>query len=337
MQDPKPREREQWTIRDVLGWTSKRFSEVVFPTPLLDAQLLLCRVLGLDKVQLYMQMDRPLTQDERAAYRALVQRRLAGEPVAYILEKKYWHDLELKVDGRVLIPRPETETLLDFVLAVLQHAKRKPARILDLCTGSGCLAIALARSFPDTKVIAVDKHASALAVARANVEAYGLQNLELIESDLLLPAAYAQLNQAGGAFDVVVANPPYLSEAEWQTIDGGVRNFEPKEALVADGAGLTIAAAILDGIMAHQLLESQSVFCMETGVGHGRQLCANQAASSEAFRVMAFHAPIWDLPRGGFFGLRDLEAKERFVCRLAGMESPAEEPVSDLNPDLDEA
>jgi release factor glutamine methyltransferase len=336
MQEFKPREREQWTIRDVLGWTSKRFSEMGFPTPLLDAQLLLCRVLGLDKVQLYMQMDRPLSTDERATYRTLVQRRLAGEPVAYILEKKYWHDLELLVDRRVLIPRPETETLLDFVLAVLQHAKYRPARILDLCTGSGCLAIAFARAFPEAKVVAVDKHASALAVARLNAKAYGLQNLELQEADVLSVDTYSRLAQEMKSFDVVVANPPYLSEEEWLAIDAGVRNFEPREALVADEAGLSIARAILDGLAAHRLLDTESVFCMETGVGQGRRICVSRTSNSDPYRVIAFHAPIWELPRGGFFGLRDLEAKERFVCRLAGMVSPPEQEVGDLNSELDE-
>jgi release factor glutamine methyltransferase len=147
---------EIWTVRDVLNWTAQRFSALELPTPLLDAQLLIGSVLSLSKVQIYTQLDRPLIETERSQLRELVRRRLSGEPVAYLLNQKDWHDLDLFVDKRVLVPRPETETLLDLILAVCRHESWQPQRILDLCTGSGCLAIALAKAYPQAKVVAVD-------------------------------------------------------------------------------------------------------------------------------------------------------------------------------------
>ena len=105
-----------WTIREILNWTTKRFSESGIDTPLLDTQLLLCRVLNLTKIQLYTEIDKPLNDKERFQFRELVKKRLKGEPVAYLLNEKYWYDIKLYIDNRVLIPRPETESMLDFIL-----------------------------------------------------------------------------------------------------------------------------------------------------------------------------------------------------------------------------
>jgi release factor glutamine methyltransferase len=117
--------QRSWTTRDILSWTTNRFKQLDLDSPLLDAQLLLSHVLKTTKIQLYLDMDKPLTEQERAELRQLVSRRLEGEPVAYILNEKHWYNLTLKVDKRVLIPRPETELLADFALETLKHHKEK--------------------------------------------------------------------------------------------------------------------------------------------------------------------------------------------------------------------
>lgn len=303
-----------WTLREVLTWMSKRFSEMDLPTPLLDAQLLLEEVLQIRRVQIYMELDRPLTLEERSRLRTLVRRRMQGEPVAYLLGRKSWHDLELLVDRHVLIPRPETESLLDFVLATLRtRVQIAPRLVVDLCTGSGCLAIALARAYPESKVVAVDISSDALAVAKENAERNGAV-VEFCHADVSAPGFLAEWLERWGPADVLVANPPYISEEEWAACDISVRGFEPRLALVADDGGLAVGRAILN--LARQGgLGPQGVFAMEMGVGHPSLLAAECGGPAEAF---SFQHPVWDFPAKSYFSLRDLSARERFLCAIGG-------------------
>ena len=157
-----------WTILSVLQWTEKRFAERSLDTPRLDAQLLLADVLQKDRVYLYTHFDQPLGPDELAKYRGLIQRRLGGEPVAYLVGKKEFRSLELAVDARVLVPRPDTEATVDAALA---HLPADGAgRVVDVGTGSGAIALALKKERPALDVLAVDRSPEAAAVARANAE-----------------------------------------------------------------------------------------------------------------------------------------------------------------------
>ena len=136
-----------WTVRDVLNWTSRKFSDLDIPSPLLDAQLLIGSVLSLSKVEIYTQLDRPLIESERGQLRELVRRRITGEPVAYLLNQKEWHDLDLYVDNRVLVPRPETETLLDVVLAVCKLKLFSQTKFSTCALDLVALRLRLAKDF----------------------------------------------------------------------------------------------------------------------------------------------------------------------------------------------
>jgi release factor glutamine methyltransferase len=333
---------ETWAVRDILQWTSQRFGQRDVATPLLDAQLLLGEVLGASKVQLYMHMDRVLTPDERSRMRDLVKRRVSGEPVAYLLGRKSWHELELAVDGRVLIPRPETETLLDFVLAVFRAAAAKPLRVLDLCTGSGCLAIALAKRFPDAHVMAVDVSEDALAVARSNARLNGVSNVTFVRGDVsegdgLLSRLRVECAAVIDGFDVIVANPPYVSEDEWKTCDVGVRDFEPKLALTAADDGLALARVIAEGVARVGMLSHHSVFAMEVGLAHCARLASERAsldidgavALAEDGSPLAFpyNAQSRRYPRGAAFALQDLTGRDRFWCRVNGLSQAEPRPM----------
>jgi release factor glutamine methyltransferase len=307
-----------WSIRDILNWTANYFKELDIPTPLLDAQLLLGKILQLTKIQLYMHMDRPLSFEERSQMKAFVKKRAQGEPVAYLLHQKYWHTLDLFVDSRVLIPRPETETLLDSVLGVWAACENSPKLIIDFCTGSGCLAIALAKAFPLAKVVGIDISEDALAVARENA-IRNQAEVEFICKDLNIESSYAELQSSYGKADIIVANPPYVSTEEWQQLDHSVKDFEPKLALVSDKEGLGLALRIYKGMISAEMLSQNATFLMETGIGHPQKLMA-LLGNSKSLQPFSASIPSWQLPRSDLFVLKDLEAKDRFLGLILGLE-----------------
>lgn len=307
---PAGAEATTWSIRTTLSWMTNRFKEVGSPTPLLDAQLLLVDVLKIQKIKLYTDLDRLLTDDERGVLRGLVKRRLSGEPLAYLTNQKVWHDLDLFVDKRVLIPRPETETMLDFVLGYLKDSRKTPGLIFDFCTGSGCLAIAFAKRFPNATVIAVDISQDALEVARLNAERNKVSNVQFLHADVTTAACFKALKEFGVP-DVIVANPPYISHDEWMTLDIEVRDFEPKVSLVADGDGLSIATDLLNQIKANGWFESLMCFSMELRDGHPAAMQSND------LRALPFRSLLSELPKQDFFALRDLEDRARFLCWVA--------------------
>ncbi|KAB8028500.1 peptide chain release factor N(5)-glutamine methyltransferase [Fluviispira multicolorata] len=302
------KKEQLWTVREILNWTTKRFNEKELETPLLDAQLLLCKVLNFTKIQLYIEMDKPLNEQEKSQFRTLVKRRLSGEPVAYILNEKYWHNLKLFVDKRVLIPRPETESILDFIL---QNKKNSdPKIILDLCTGSGCLAIALAKEFPNAQVIGVDISNDALAVAKINAELNSVNNIEWLNADVSHIKVFQELKSKYNGFDIIVANPPYVTENEWLKLTPTVKEFEPKLALVALDEGLIIGFSILKNIEDFSLLSSHAIFAMEMADKQPQKL------KSEITKIIQYNHPAWDIPINEWFTLCDWERKERFLLHV---------------------
>ncbi|MFL5322346.1 MAG: N5-glutamine methyltransferase family protein, partial [Myxococcaceae bacterium] len=163
---------EPWTIRRVLSWTSGHFEKKSIDAPRLTSEILLAHVLQITRVKLYVDLDRPLTKDELSTYRALIARRLNGEPTQYLVGFKEFYGRKFNVDARVLIPRPETELLVEAVLQKLP--KDAPCRVLDLCTGSGCIAVTIAAEREQASVWAVDLSKDAVAVAKENAEKLGV-------------------------------------------------------------------------------------------------------------------------------------------------------------------
>jgi len=230
---PRVSEQEQWTIGRILRWSSEYLVDKGTPTPRLDAELLLANALACKRIDLYTSHDKPLTKVERDRFRGSLRRRAAGEPVAYILgEKDFWKHC-FSVDARVLIPRPDTETLVEQVIGHLQ-GRPEGFRVLDVGTGSGCIAISIALEFPLCDVHAWDVSPAALEVARGNAEVLGATNVSFALKDALAAEPW----EGGLLFDLVVSNPPYIAEEERSTLPTSVAAFEPQLALFANDHGL---------------------------------------------------------------------------------------------------
>lgn len=211
------------------------------PIDLVDARVLLRHACGVDDAYLVAHADDKLSAEHSAAFAALVARRAAGEPVAYIVGAREFFSLEFRVTPAVLIPRPETELLVEFALESIDAART--CRVLDLGTGSGCVAISIAKNCPGAKVVAVEQSAAALAVARENATHHVIPNLELIESDW-----FSALR--GQRFDVIVANPPYVAAGDPHLSEGDLP-AEPVSALVAGADGLDCIRAIVAAAPRH--------------------------------------------------------------------------------------
>lgn len=228
---------EVWTVRRVLEWTIEHLKKNGSDTPRLDAEILLAHSRGCPRIQLYVQYDEELGDDERLKMRELVKRRAAHEPVAYLVGKREFFGLDFEVAKGVLIPRPDTETL---VVQSLEIAKliEKP-RVLELCTGSGCIAVAIAKNCLSATITTVELDAAVCEYARRNIAKHGLEGrVELLQGDLFSPVE-------GREFDIVVSNPPYVPDGEIATLDPDVRLHEPELALKGGADGLDIVRRIL--------------------------------------------------------------------------------------------
>jgi release factor glutamine methyltransferase len=239
----QPAARESWTILELLRWTTEHFAKQGIESPRLDAECLLAHALGVDRLRLYVEFDKPLGPAERAGFRELVRRRAEQRvPVAQLTGRKEFWSLPLAVTPDVLTPRPETETLIE---AALELAPERDAelRVLDIGTGSGAIALALASERPKAKVTATDLSPAALSVARANAERLELTGrVRFLEGSLFEPVA-------GERFDLVVSNPPYLAEAAASRPPELAH--EPPQALYAGEQGFALLRALAQGVLAH--------------------------------------------------------------------------------------
>jgi release factor glutamine methyltransferase len=219
-----------WTTLGVLDWTTQRFTEAGITAARLEAQILLAHVLGCSRVQLYTGFDKPLGDAELAGYRALIKRRLAGESVSYLVgETEFW-GLPFHVEASVLVPRPDTETVIE-VARIARPDRASPCRILDLCTGSGVIAVSLAREYPAAQLVATELSPAAAALARRNAARNAVADrVEVREGDLFAPVA-------GERFDLIAANPPYIASSVIPTLSAEVRR-EPVIALDGGRDGL---------------------------------------------------------------------------------------------------
>lgn len=225
-----------WTIREVLDWTTKDFAARGIESPRLDAELLIAKALGTDRVGLYLDLNRPLVDGERSSIRPLVARRREREPVAYILGHRDFYGRRFKVTSDVLIPRPDTETLVEHALECIPQ--EAACRVLDVGTGSGAIAVTIATQRPLTLVTATDISEAALEVAVDNAEELGVADRIRFERVDLL--------SGDEQYDVIVSNPPYVSTSDMESLQVEVREHEPIGALAAGEDGLDVIRALLN-------------------------------------------------------------------------------------------
>lgn len=242
-----------WTTRRLLAWMGDAFADKGIDSPRLCAELLMAHVIGCERLRLYMDADRPASPLERQNLRDLVARALKHEPVQYLVGEGWFFGLPMRVDRRVMIPRPATETIVEHIL---QHARAEPGFggprgdglvIADVCTGSGCVAIALAKRLPGAHVIATDISPDALDVARDNAQRHDVADrIELLEGDLLEPLTEHPATRGQGTIHYLAANPPYIPDDEWDAVAPNVRDFEPALALRGGPDGLDVVQPIIE-------------------------------------------------------------------------------------------
>jgi release factor glutamine methyltransferase len=285
-----------WTVRRILEWTTAYFTRKDVDPARLSAELLLAHVLAMPRIKLYVEYDRALANRDLTTYRELVQRAVNQEPIAYLTGRAHFFNLEFDVTRDVLIPRPDTETLVENVLQLARHQSGLEApRVLDLCTGSGCIAIAIAHHLKPATVVATDISPAAVEIARQNVRKLGLQERVIVEQgDLFEPISKLVDPRP---FDLIVSNPPYIPTAQIETLDRSVRDYEPLAAL--DGG--------LDGLAFHRRILNQAPDRLLAGGRVFLEIAFDQGAA--AMQVAAEHAPAFVEPRL----LKDFGGRDRVL------------------------
>ncbi|MFH1614676.1 MAG: peptide chain release factor N(5)-glutamine methyltransferase [Planctomycetota bacterium] len=271
-----------WTIQKLLNWITQYFKEKGIDPARLSAEMVLAHTLNMQRIDLYTCFDKPVSRSDRDRLREFVKRAAENEPVQYIIGKTEFYSMEFHVSPDCLIPRCETELLVERAIEFLRKRVGQQY-VLDLCTGCGCVAIAIAKNHPDAKIIATDISDPALEIAAKNVDRYSLGGrVELLCGDLFDPII-TQLDTA--KFDLIVSNPPYISETEFQRLDRNVKDYEPSIALRAGYDGLDIYRRIIE--KAADFLKPDAVMMLEIGYAQGlkiRQLL-EQTHSFEQIRI----------------------------------------------------
>jgi release factor glutamine methyltransferase len=248
-----------WTVLKLLNWTKGFFAEKGVESPRFEAELLLANAIGVDRVQLYMRFDQPLVADELASFRAAVKRRAQGEPSAYITGSRGFYMIDVKCDRRALIPRSDTEVLVEVVLERLGDG---PKTVVDIGTGTGVVGLALAHERDDLTLHLTDASAEALALASENVDALGLNARATLHEGDLLAALPDDL-----AVDAIVSNPPYVSERTRDKVEASVLDWEPHSALFAGEDGLDVIRRLVP--QAFERLPSGGLLAFEIGFDQG--------------------------------------------------------------------
>jgi len=276
------------TIHDVISETTRKLETAGIPSARLDAEVLLAFTLSCDRLEFIKNPDRQLSDAQRAAFHTLVARRLRFEPVAYITGSKAFWSFTLAVDKDVLIPRPDTEVIVEETLSVIRAEAFSRPRILDIGTGSGAIALALAREIPEAQITATDISAPALAVARKNAVALGLtKSVTFLQGDLFEPVY--------GDFDIIVSNPPYIGADEFEMLETGVKDFEPKEALWAGQTGVEFYEKLI--YQAHSRLTENGWLLLEIGAKQSESVRAIMAANAGFYDRIDVRADYAGLPR----------------------------------------
>lgn len=232
---------DTWTIKSILSWTDTYFSQRNIDSPRLTAEILLAQVLGLRRLDLYLQHDRPLEKQELAAFKILIRRRVAREPVAYITGRKGFFNEQFKVAPGVLIPRPDTETLVETAVEILSEMEQhgRQARVIELGVGSGAVIVSIANACKGHLYFGSELSLVALSMACANVKAFARTPVSLFRGDWLEAVASQPL------FDLILSNPPYIPSADIEFLEPEVRDHEPRQALDGGPDGLDAVRVIL--------------------------------------------------------------------------------------------
>lgn len=258
--------KQNWTIQKLLDWMVGYFTEKKIDSPRLTAEMLLSFVLGMQRIELYMHFDKVIEKPKLDKLHSLVKRCIADEPVQYLVGGCEFYSMSFAVCPDCLIPRPETELLVERAIEFLRsRADLGGQYVCDLCTGNGCIAATVAKSYPNCKVIATDICDKALAVAAKNIAKYRLvEKVKLLEGDLFEPII-SQLDVK--RFDLIVSNPPYVSRAEYENLDAKVKKYEPRLALDGGDDGLDIYRRIISQASEH--LKPGGALMLEIGYLQG--------------------------------------------------------------------
>jgi len=292
-----------WTVKRVLGWATEDLRARRSESPRLEAELLLAQTLGLTRVGLVLAHDRELEKEELATYRALHVRRRNGEPVAYLRKEREFYGRPFRVDARVLVPRPETELLVEVGLARTRE-RSLSASVLDLCTGSGCVAITIAKERPTLRVLGTDISEDALVVARDNAVRLGaLPSVSFRRSDLFEDLGTAR-GEGDARFDLVTANPPYIPARDRGELPRSIVEFEPHVALFGGDDGLVVTTRIIEGAPAH--LAPRGILAMEIGAEQSRIVAERlEARGFQAIEILRDYAGIERIVSGMWPGEGD--------------------------------
>jgi release factor glutamine methyltransferase len=256
---------QTWTIKKLLNWITQYLTDKGIDSPRLSAELLLSHVVGLKRIELYTQFDRSVPPEQLDHLRDLVKRAGQNEPIAYLVGRTEFYSLEINVTPDCMIPRPETELLVERAIEFLREHRSGTQFICDLCTGSGCIAIAIAKNFSDARIIATDICEAALTVAAENIQKHQLsEKITLLCGDLFDPIISGL---DANEFDLIISNPPYVSITEYERLDKNVKDYEPKKALFAGVDGLDIYCRIIE--KAGRFLKSDGALMLEIGYAQG--------------------------------------------------------------------
>jgi release factor glutamine methyltransferase len=256
-----------WSIQKLLNWICDYFTEKQVDSPRLSAELLLSEVLQIPRINLYTNFDSNVSQDRLDELHRLVKRCCEHEPLAYLIGRTEFYSLDIKVSSDCLIPRPETELLVESAIGFLQN-RDGPQLVCDLCTGSGCIAVAIAVNFHDAQFIATDICDAALSIAAKNVENHKLsERIKLVCGDLFDPIIEG-IDET--SFDLIVCNPPYVSADEYDKLDRNVKDYEPRKALYAGNDGLDVYTRLIE--QADRFLKPDGAMMLEIGYNQAEQV-----------------------------------------------------------------
>ena len=256
---------QNWTIQKLLNWVTEYLTGKHIDSPRLAAELLLSYVLEMKRIELYMYFDKPVEKEQLNLLHDLVKRAGQDEPIAYLTGKTEFYSIELNITPDCLIPRPETELLVERAIEFLRKRSGRQS-VLDLCTGCGCIAVAIAKNFADADIIATDISDAALKIASENIEKHRLKDrIKLFCGDLFDPIVPG-LDAA--KFDLIVCNPPYVSASEFEKLDKNVKDYEPRLALFAGVDGLDIYRRIIEKVGA--FLKPDAALMLEIGYSQGQ-------------------------------------------------------------------
>ena len=256
--------KQVWRVIDILKWGEKYFAERAFENARREIELLVQEVLNCKRVDLYLRYDEPLTKAQLSTLRDWIQRRIKHEPVQYITGRVGFHNILLNIVPGVLIPRPESEMLVETALRLV--SKNPNASILDIGTGSGCIALALAKALPEAQIIGIDNSGQAVELSNLNAGKLQIANAEFQTFDILKDVMDKK-------FDIIVSNPPYIPKSDMDELMPEVRDFEPHSALTDFDDGLTFYRKFVE--ISKQMLKPNGWFVLEVGLGNHPELVNN--------------------------------------------------------------